>query len=218
MATADVVRRAKALVFDFDGTLVDSNEVKWRAFDVCFEEFTAHRDEIRAYCRGNNHTPRAAKFRHVYERILGRPYTAAVDAALHQRFAALTTAAIVGAPERPGAARFLASAGAPGAMALLSSTPHATLLEILAARGWSRTFGVVRGAPVDKARWLADFRAARGLGAADVVFFGDTPEDATAGVAAGCTFVGVGDAVGAAAGPHVIADFTEFSAAWAPSS
>ena len=209
---ADAVRAARALVFDFDGTLVDSNPIKWRAFESCFAGAGDRRAEILAYCRGHHHTPRSVKFRHVYESILGLPYTPAVADDLESRFAALTTDRIIAAPERPGTTAFVAGARRGHFTALLSSTPHDTLCHIVEARGWRGWFDDVRGAPVDKAAWIAALRAARDLAPGDVVFFGDTPEDAAA--AAGCTFVAVGGEGLAAA--HSIADFTVFTGgAWA---
>ena len=184
---------ADLYVFDFDGTLVDSNPIKWQAFESCFAgpEFTAHRREIFAYCRGNNHTTRSEKFRHVYERILGLPYTADAERRLHQRFERETTQAIIGAPEVPGASGFLESVRREAHTAVLSSTPHPILRQILEARGWLRYFDLQRGAPVVKADWL---KGLQGLGypAGRILFFGDTPEDARAAEGAGCPFVTVG--------------------------
>ena len=201
------VRAARAVVYDFDGTLVDSNLIKWRAFETCFAEHGAQREAILAYCRGHHHVPRGDKFRHVVEGILGRPYTAEMAADLHARFAAATTGAIVTATEIPGAARFVRAVARRGPTALLSSTPHDVLLYIVGARGWAGDFTVIRGAPVDKAAWLAKFREGHGLDGDGLVFFGDTPEDAGAAERAGCGFVGVANLELAAAGAPFVPDF-----------
>ncbi len=185
------VRHAKALVFDFDGTLVDSNPIKWRAFEHCFEEFFHRRDEILAYCWGNNHTPRGDKFRYVYEQILKLPYTPQMETKLHSRFEGETTRQIIEAPALPGAEEFLRRVRSTHATALLSSTPHNILLDILAQRHWKDYFQVVRGAPVDKANGLETFRQEHRLGSQGILFFGDTQEDSQAATEAGCTFIPV---------------------------
>ena len=59
---------AKALVFDFDGTLVDSNAIKWKAFEACFDRFPDRREEILSYCRGNNHTKPGLRQAHPFRR------------------------------------------------------------------------------------------------------------------------------------------------------
>jgi phosphoglycolate phosphatase-like HAD superfamily hydrolase len=189
---ADVLQRARVLVFDFDGTLVDSNDIKWRGFETVFRDFPDHLPRIRAYCRGANHTVRREKFRHVYEHIVGLPYSPDVDRRLHADFAKATTAAIVAAPEIPGARAFLRRVHGRALVAILSSTPHDVLLEVLDMRGWSGDCDVVRGAPVDKAAWISAFLVERQLESDQLMFFGDTPEDAAAGANAGCAFVHVG--------------------------
>ena len=205
----DVVRRARALVFDFDGTLVDSNPIKGRAFEICFAEFPDSRSEILAYCRGHNHLTRGEKFQYVYEQILGLPYTEEIAVELHRRFAVLTTDEIIAAPEIPGATRFLGLTAGSHRKALLSNTPHPILADIVLHRGWWDHFTAVQGAPVVKGEWLHDYRRHSGFDEHEIVFFGDTVEDARAAGKAGCTFIAVGNSdLGTACGHH-IRDFTE---------
>lgn len=182
----------KILVFDFDGTLVDSNPLKRKAFEACFTgaDFSGRREEILGYCWGNHHTPRGEKFRYVYERILRQAYTGEIEKALHERFERETTQEIIRAPEIPGASEFLARVRASHRMAVLSSTPHAILRTILDHRGWAGYFDLKQGAPVDKASWLKGLQVG-GVAPDQVLFFGDTPEDAAAAEEAGCRFISV---------------------------
>lgn len=147
LAVADLVRHARALVFDFDGTLVDSEGIKQAAFEVCFQDFSERLTEIMSYCRAQASIPRNEKFRHVYEDILGLPYTSVVAAILHQRFETVTTCRIIEAPEIPGASRFLDRIARDHTTALLSTTPHETLLRIVTERKWLHYFGAIKGAP-----------------------------------------------------------------------
>jgi phosphoglycolate phosphatase-like HAD superfamily hydrolase len=188
-----LLSRAHLLVFDFDGTLVDSNEIKRSGFEHVFDAFPSRRAEIMAYCRGSNHTIRREKFRHVYEAILRLPYTAELDRSLHERYAAVTTEAVINAPEIPGASAFLKQVSRRYRTAVLSSTPDAILKEILDARGWTGYFHLLQGAPIDKAAWLTGTCQSFRLSPQEVVFFGDTVEDLRAAKAAKCAFVGVRD-------------------------
>jgi len=189
---AAIVRRAKAFIFDFDGTLVDSNPIKWRAFETCFADFPEKLGEIMAYCRSNNHVPRDRKFRYVYEIILRLPYTAEAEARLQERFATAATQQIIEAKEFPGAEQFLKKVRSTHMRALLSSTPHETLLRIVRGRGWRDYFELIQGAPVEKSMWLRRLLEERQMEGEDVVFFGDTQEDANAAQTAQCLFVAVG--------------------------
>lgn len=206
----DAVRRARALVFDFDGTLVASNTIKWHAFEQCFEDFSEERSVIVEYCRGGNHTPRGEKFRYVYETILRRPYTADIAAMLHRRFEAETTAQIIAAPARSGAEEFLEWLRPRSVCAVLSSTPQNILEYIIAERGWQRYFEIIRGAPVDKAQWLQEFRRGRRFRGREVVFFGDSPEDAAAARKARCTFIAPSDTPFVREASLTVTDFRAF--------
>jgi phosphoglycolate phosphatase-like HAD superfamily hydrolase len=181
---------SRKVIFDFDGTLVDSNEIKRRAFDLLFADYPDHMQEIQEYCHGHNHTIRGDKFRYVTEEILRLPYTPERDRSLHELYEGLTTEGVVSAPEIPGATAFLRSLKS--SPALVSATPHDILLKILDRRGWRSLFDPVRGAPVDKADFLRGIRADVGCEPTRLVFIGDTEEDEKAAHVSGCTFVRVG--------------------------
>jgi phosphoglycolate phosphatase-like HAD superfamily hydrolase len=209
VSAVDGIRAALAasrkVILDFDGTLVDSNEIKRHAFDLVFADYPDHMKEIQQYCHGNNHTIRGEKFRYVCEKILGLPYTAERDRELHELYESLTTEGVASAPEIPGAAAFLRSLrGNPPA--LVSATPHAILLKILDRRGWLSMFDQVRGAPVNKADWLRTLQTNLGCRSTELVFVGDTDEDEKAARVSGCTFVRVGRS--STNGELAIQDFT----------
>jgi len=191
ISAEEYLRDAKALVFDFDGTLVDSNEIKWSGFEHVFSDYARELPEISAYCRGNNHTIRGEKFRYVCERILHVEYTTEIARSLHERYAAYTTDAVARAPEVAGASEFLRKVS-DRPTALLSSTPHAIILEILRRKGWTPYFKVIQGAPIIKRDWLEHYGRKMGYAARDILFFGDTEEDEMSALSAGCRFLRVG--------------------------
>ena len=192
--TGKLLGESRGLVFDFDGTLVDSNAIKRRGFEACFSEFSDRREEILAYCRGHNHTPRWDKFRHVYEKILRLPYTPEIEQRLSRRFEQVTTLQITQAPEIPFAEKFLRRARRTHWTGLLSATPSPILNEILKKRGWKDLFQRVQGAPVRKSAWLRELKEQMGWKPEELLFFGDTPEDVQAARDAECGFIAVGDA------------------------
>jgi beta-phosphoglucomutase-like phosphatase (HAD superfamily) len=212
-----LIRSARLFVFDFDGTLVDSNAIKFRGFDLTFEQYPEKLAEISAYCRQRNDVVRGEKFRHVYEQILGLDYTPERAAAAEGRYAAVTTQAVIDAREIAGAMAFLAVLEARAPIALLSNTPQDVLLRILSARHWTRFFAHVQGAPVRKSAWLTRAARARRLSPDTVVFFGDAVEDLTAAAEAECSFIGVANRELASATPAWIADYMEIAAAFAMS-
>lgn len=189
-----LLEKSKALIFDFDGTLVDSNAIKRGAFEKCFANEPQHLPEILAYCRGHNHIPRKIKFRHVYEKILKRPYTAAVETRLLALYAAHTTQQVIAVQEIPGARDFLERFALRKETALVSSTPHEILLYILEKREMRHYFKTIQGAPVEKAPWIRKFLKQHGLKNDEAVFIGDSAEDIAAAQTADIPFIGVGEA------------------------
>lgn len=202
-----LLQSAKAVVFDFDGTLVDSNDIKRQGFDYAFNDYPSRMEEIRAYCYAFNHTIRGEKFRYVAEKILGLEYTPELDEYFHKRYADFTTDRVAAAPEVPGAAAFVKSL-APLHPTLLSSTPTAILREILSRRGWLGLFSVAQGAPVNKLAWLRALQAVVRCDPRQILFFGDTDEDARSAAEAGCEFVRVRE--GKADKGLFLRDFTDF--------
>ncbi|MBI4125597.1 MAG: HAD hydrolase-like protein [Deltaproteobacteria bacterium] len=186
-----VVQRAKALIFDFDGTLVDSNPIKLYAFEKCFSDFVEKQSEIMDYCLAHHHVSRFDKFRHVFETILHRPYTPEWERKMLRRYAEETTEQVIGAPEIPGAVSFVKRWKKKKEVVLLSTTPDEILKHILARREMEHLFSVIRGAPVHKASWMDGFMRGRGLEKREVVFFGDSDEDAESAKTAGVIFVKV---------------------------
>src|SRR5205085_10756630 len=118
-----VLEACRAFVFDFDGTLVDSNQLKLKAFGTLFAKFPEQLPAIMKYCQERLDLVRFEKFRYIYENILRLHYTAEAEAALDKEFTGLTTSAVVDAVEIEGASAFLKKIHTIRRTAVLSSTP-----------------------------------------------------------------------------------------------
>lgn len=191
-AILNLLQSAKALVIDFDGTLVDSNPIKLKAFEKCFVDYPEHFEKIMAYCKMHHHTHRHEKFRFVFENILKRPYTPEIEKRLLEIYARETTEQVVAAKEIPGASRFLERFVKGKLSALLSSTPHETLLHILERRGLKKYFTTIQGAPINKAEWIQQFARTHSLRPKEILFLGDSAEDFISSQKAGVLFLAVG--------------------------
>jgi len=192
-AVLKLIHDTRFLVLDFDGTLVDSNPIKLKAFEKCFGGYPQF-EAIMAYCQNNHHTPRKTKFRHVFENILKKPYLSETEKKLLEQYAAHTTEQVICAPEIPGATLFLEKFARARETALLSSTPHEILLHILEERKMRHYFKTIQGAPVHKASWLKQFKAEKNCKPAEVLFIGDSEEDAKSAEEAGISFIQIGPA------------------------
>ncbi len=190
MTVADAV---DLVVFDFDGTLCDSADVKTDAFYRLYLEEAG--EEVAARVRDHHVThagvSRYDKIRHYEEAFLGRSCDAERLEELAGRFAQLVEGAVIAAPMLPGACDFLAGPGRAVTLAVASATPTGELRRIVAAKGLGHFFAAVTGSPTAKGAIVAGYLQAFGVRVGRAVVVGDQRSDAEAAQATGSGFVGV---------------------------
>jgi len=171
----------RAVAFDFDGVLVESVEVKTRAFARLFaDEGVETVQRIVAYHLKNGGVPRFEKFQTIYRDILNRPLTDQKFQSLCQQFAEYVTEDVVAAPWVEGAEQFLSAHCERCPLFVVSGTPEEELSEIVRRRGMQRFFREVLGAPKTKEVLLQEVLRHHRLSPSDLVFVGDSETDWTA--------------------------------------
>jgi phosphoglycolate phosphatase-like HAD superfamily hydrolase len=204
---------ARAVIFDFDGVLVESADIKTAAFRALY---SPHGEAVLAaalaHHRANGGISRRQKIRHVHASQLGiRLEPAALDA-LCQRFSTLVEDAVVAAPMVAGAEAFVARHRDRLPLFIVSGTPHDELVRIVARRRMGGAFTAVYGSPPEKPPTISRILAEHALAAADVVFVGDARTDYEAARATGLRFIGrvaSGEADPFPAGTATITDLRE---------
>jgi len=76
----------RAVIFDVDGVLIESAEIKTRAFEQLFAGYPDKVKEIVDYHNKNAGLSRYVKFRYFYEKILGQKLSDQEEAELGERF------------------------------------------------------------------------------------------------------------------------------------
>lgn len=167
-----------AIIFDFDGVLVESVDIKTQAFTELYRQ---HGDDVMAqverYHLGNAGISRFVKFRHIQTEILGAaPLDDAGVADLAAQFAQRVIDKVVGAPMVAGAQAFLdRHLGKP--MFVVSGTPDEELAEIIRRREFERYFTDSWGSPGSKAEHIAELLARYRLESSRCVMIGDAMAD-----------------------------------------
>ena len=179
-----------AVVFDFDGVVLESADVKTDAF---VELFAHHghdiAEQVRAHHLANLGISRFVKFAWIYENLLRQPLSEADSARLGQAFSDLALAKILEAPFVPGADRALAQLAPRLPLFVASGTPQGELDHIVDARGLRPHFREVWGTPTEKPTILRDLMARHGWTAEQVLFIGDGMSDFKAASAVGTAFL-----------------------------
>jgi phosphoglycolate phosphatase len=183
---------ARVVVFDFDGTLVDSNAIKRLTFHEVARAYPRGSEIIEDVLAKNPDGTRHEVFAAVAGRLRPGDGEAADRLAkeLIARYTTLTGARAADCPEIPGAAAVMAELAARGCLlAINSSTPTDALVGIIERRGWRERFRSIHGAPTSKEENLRRIAADLRIGHKDMVMVGDREADRRAASKVGCAFV-----------------------------
>lgn len=183
-------KKIKALTFDFDGTLVESNEIKDKAFDSIFSNWPEHRDAMMQWHLANNTMVREEKFQYFVEVFLRKRDHGYLIEKLTKRFSKLSYKAIVQCPMVDGALEFLEAYGGKVQMFLISATPQNELKKILRARLLAGYFKEIRGGPINKVEVLEKIIFDKKITPDEMLYIGDSPEDQQVAKTLGCNFIG----------------------------
>ncbi|MGQ9371097.1 HAD family hydrolase [Azospirillum sp. ST 5-10] len=184
--------RYGAVVFDFDGVIVDSTRLKLDAFATLYRPHgAAVVAAVTAYQRHHGGLSRFLKFKHFEEELLGRPLSGERMSELSARYNALVEDAVGAAPAVPGAEEALRALSGTLPLFVASGTPEEELRRIVERRGLAGYFTDVRGAPRVKEDLVGDIVAGHGLDAARTLMVGDAITDHDAAAAHGLPFLGV---------------------------
>lgn len=179
----------RAIVFDFDGVILESVAVKARAFRDLMPEDPALQDRIERYHLENLGMSRYEKFAWMYRELLRRPLSQLEMSELDRRFGAAIAAQMRSCPFVAGALEFLGAHEGRLPLFVASGTPEAELRAIIEDRGLTRFFREIYGCPTSKTEALAHIWRAVGGVPEDILFIGDSQQDADAAHAVGVMFV-----------------------------
>ena len=181
-----------AIIFDFDGVILDSVDIKTKAFARLFAE---HGPEVVGQVVAHHleqcGVSRFRKFAHIYEHILHRPMPEGESERLGERFSALVFDEVVKAAWIPGAPEFLEQHHARYLCFVASGTPQEELERIVRLRGLEKYFAGVFGTPATKEEITRGIFARHGFEASEALFVGDALTDFNAAKACGVGFVGI---------------------------
>lgn len=184
--------RFDAIVFDFDGVLVDSVDVKTRAFAALYEPYGPEVvGKVVAWHLEHGGVSRYRKFRHFHQVFLGQPLSGAEESRLADRFSALVEEAVIAAAWIPGALEFLEGKQAQMPLFVASGTPEEELVRIIERRNMKRYFSGVGGAPKGKAEIIAGFLGSHNIAPDRTLMVGDAMTDLEAANTVGTAFLGV---------------------------
>lgn len=185
-----ILREVRLVVFDFDGVILESAEIKTRAFVEMFDHVPDHLEAIRRHHLENLGISRFEKFRWILRELLDEEPTPERLERLGDDFSHRVHEAVVACPFVPGARDALGAARATGRPRWVASgTPHDELLRVIRERGLERDFESVHGSPASKTRILRSALEHLDLAPHEALMVGDGTTDRNAARDVGCRFL-----------------------------
>ena len=179
----------KAIVFDFDGVLVESAHIKTEAFRKIYSRWPDKADEGVSFHLKNMGISRYIKFKHFYENIIGEHYSEEIGLKLGSEFSDIVLDEIKVAPFVKGAKEFLENYYSKYKFFVASGTPEKELREIISFKGIDGYFAGIYGSPSTKKEIVDKIMGRDSLNSNLVVFVGDAESDRKAAEDTGVHFV-----------------------------
>jgi len=184
----------KLFVFDFDGVIADSIEVKTEAFRSLYEQYGERiAQKVVDHHRANGGMSRYDKFTYYHQAFLDIKLNQRTMDELCDAFSELVVKKVIASPEINGIRLFLDQLYNMGkTCAVNSATPQEEIELIVHSKKLAKYFSEIYGSPSSKKQNLKNLIRQYGLASRDVVFFGDDTADMLAAEELNIEFIGVG--------------------------
>lgn len=186
--------RLNAIIFDFDGVLVDSVNVKSRAFARLYRQYG---DDVAAavmrHHESNGGVSRYDKIRHYHKEFLGSVLSDKEVDVWANRFAQFVFSDVCKASMIDGAKEFLDSWHKKLPFFVASATPENELLKIVAHRKMGHYFEGIYGGPKSKDELVKNIITMFNLEPAKTLMIGDALTDYEAAMGSKIAFLGIGE-------------------------
>ncbi len=181
----------KAIIFDFDGVILESAIIKTKAFETIVEGYPEEQaDAFVKYHMTHMGISRHVKFRYFIEEILKEEYTDEKEKELADTFERIVYEKVMKCAFVPGAKDFLEHNYQKYDFYIASGTPDEEMHRIAAGRNLSKYFKEIYGTPLKKKEIINIIIKKYGYSREEVIFVGDAETDLNAATDTGIGFIG----------------------------
>lgn len=184
----------KAIIYDFDGVICNSVNIKTEAFADMYKSYgnkVVH--NVIAYHQANGGISRFEKFKYYHKILLGqeKELTEAELTDLGNQFSSIALKRVINANYIPGAEVFLSQMSNKYQQFICTGTPDDEIRIILQQRKLMKYFTNIYGSPCTKTTILQKIKKKYKLESSEMLFFGDAMTDYYAAKAENVRFIGV---------------------------
>lgn len=181
----------KAIIFDFDGVILESASIKTDAFAEVVRDYPKEQaEEFVRYHMTHMGISRHVKFQYFIEKILHEPYNDDKEKILADKFSNIVFEKVMHCDYVPGARELLEQCYQKYDLYIATGTPKEEIRQILAGRDLEKFFKGVYGTPGEKEDIVTHIIEKNHYSPSEVVFVGDATTDLKAASKNQVYFVG----------------------------
>ena len=190
-----IIESKSTFIFDFDGVLADSVNIKELAFSELYKQHGEKVvNQVVDHHKTNGGMSRFKKFEYYHKNFLNLELSKKEVQELSENFSSLVMEAVINSPEITGADKFLRYYCSNNKLSFVNSaTPQNEIQEIVIQRKMDKYFTFVYGSPNSKLDNLKNIFSRYNTTPEQTIFFGDALADFNAAKGVGCEFIGIGE-------------------------
>jgi len=181
----------KVIVFDFDGTLVYSNEVKYYAYFDLFPDEKKYKAAIKVVLDDYVEESRYFIITKILEELNFKGHIKKEMKKLSDKYSEIVFKGVLESKERDGAEFILNFLSKNYKLFLSSNTTEDSLKEIIKIKGWQKYFINIFGYPRKKAETLRYIIKTEGVLCNEMLVIGDGNSDKESAEKVKCNFIDV---------------------------
>lgn len=181
----------EVLIYDFDGVICDSVNIKTDAFVQMYQSYGADiTEKVRTYHLKHGGISRFEKFRYFETQLLGNKVTETKINELANHFSLLVKEKVIAANYITGALEFI-SKNHEKKQFICTGTPKNEILEIIKKKRIDGFFENIYGSPSSKSSIIRMILSDCKINSNECIFFGDAMTDYNAALECKIPFIGI---------------------------
>lgn len=182
-------RKLPVIILDFDGVILESVNVKTKAFGELFSFKPEHIEAIVNFHVQNGGMSRFEKIQYIYKNILKEPLKNKQYELLCNSFSELVLDGVLKSPFVQGAEDFLKYYSIKTTLFVVSATPQSELTEIIKRRDFLNYFEGIYGSPRAKYECIEEILVKTNCPKENAIFVGDSLNDYKTSQETGVPFI-----------------------------
>jgi HAD superfamily hydrolase (TIGR01549 family) len=181
------------MVFDFDGVIIDSTEVKIDEYRNLFSQFTKNETTLNGIIniyKNSVGIPREITLKKVFKEALGKTISNQEVENLSLDYSKQIFRRLEAIEPLKGFLEYLAIHQGLNKH-IISGAPNSDVSHLVKKLNLSKYFKSIKGGPLNKKNELINIRKREKINAQDIVYFGDQKNDYIAAKSAGVGFIGI---------------------------